>query len=196
MEIIPLLHIKNKKIVKSNNDLSINIIELIKKYEENQIYILDHDGINKNKPNLCLLQKLSKKYNLWVDQGPKVFGDIVDSIIAGANKITIRTDLIKNNISNFKEIIENKIYLTIPLPFIEKINSNFISTNIDGYVLFDYFNSIRDFKYQDYLKNFLKTNVTYAYVKDMKYMTYLNKLNFKGFLIDIEQIMELKKHGI
>ena len=190
MKIIPLIHIKNKKIVKSNDENFTKIKDYLNKYEDEHIYILDHDGINKNKPNLCLLQKLSKKHQLWVDQGPKVLGDLVDSIIAGANNITIRRNLLPlSDLTNIKDLIENKIFLNIDPHNIEKELSNkFI--DFDGYILFCNNNISKDFRYKEYLKNLVKNNEIFVYTTDKANLRYLNKFDFEGFLIDIEKIEE------
>ena len=73
------------------------------------IYVLDIDGIEKDKPNLCLYQDLSKSHVLWVDTGPRVLGDIVDVIMAGATNITIRNNLWRGlDVSSIKEITDRK----------------------------------------------------------------------------------------
>ena len=61
MNIIPLIHINKRKIVNSNFNNLENIKDLLSAYEDDFIYLLDYDGIKKNRPNICLFQKLSKK---------------------------------------------------------------------------------------------------------------------------------------
>lgn len=193
MEIIPLINIKNRKIVKFNNQDFININDYLNEYQNKPIYFLDHDGINKNKPNLCLIQKLSKKYELWVDQGPNVLGDIVDSIIAGAENITIRSNLIDLiDLKNIKDIIENKIFLNID--FINKYKLyNFDNKNIfDGYILFLNNKIFDEFKLVEQMKNFVNNNNSYAYIHNKNDIKFLNKYNFKGYLVDIEYFEEFK----
>jgi uncharacterized protein related to proFAR isomerase len=181
MEIIPLINIKNRKIVKFNNQDFININDYLNEYQNKPIYFLDHDGINKNKPNLCLIQKLSKKYELWVDQGPNVLGDIVDSIIAGAENITIRSNLIDLiDLKNIKDIIEKKIFLNID--FINKYKLY----NFDNNKIFD------EFKLVEQMKNFVNNNNSYAYIHNKNDIKFLNKYNFKGYLVDIEYFEEFK----
>ena len=197
MKIIPLIHIKKRKIVKSDHNNFENIEYLLKKYEDVFLYILDHDGLKKNQPNLCLFQKLSKKHDLWVDAGPRVIGDIVDSVIAGASKITVRKNLIDNTeIPNIKEIVENDIYMTITPEFFQQPANNIFNTNINGLVLFkNDINHLYDFKDQSYLKNIVN-NKTYVYLSTKEGLHTLKKFNFEGYLIDIEKIEEFKKLGI
>lgn len=197
MKIIPLIHIKKRKIVKSNLNNFENIEYLLNKYEDDFLYILDLDGIKKNQPNLCLFQKLSKKHDLWVDAGPRVIGDIVDSVIAGASKITVRKNLINNaDIPNIKEIVENEIYMNITPKFFQSSNNNIIKTSVNGLVLFNNeINHLYDFKDQSYLKNIVK-NKTYIYLSTKEEIQNIKKFNFEGYLVDIEKIEEFKKIGI
>ena len=194
MKIIPLIHIKKRKIVKSNQNNFENIEYLLKKYEDALLYILDHDGLKKNQPNLSLFQKLSKIHELWVDAGPRVIGD---SVIAGASKITVRKNLIDNTeIPNIKEIVENDLYMTITPEFFQPSTNNIFNTNINGLVLFNNdINHLYDFKDQSYLKNIVN-NKTYVYLSTKEEFQTLKKFNFEGYLIDIEKIEEFKKLGI
>jgi len=196
MKFIPLIHIKNGKIVKLNYNSFENIEYLLTKYEDNILYVLDHDGIKKNRPNLCLFQKLSKKHELWVDAGPRVIGDIVDSIIAGASKITIRITLIDDlDIPNINEIVENDVYMKIPQNFFHSSN-NIIKTNINGLVLFnDEINHLYDFKDRSYLKNIVNNKI-YVYLSSKEEIQNIKKFNFEGYLVDIDKIEEFNKIGI
>jgi hypothetical protein len=198
MKIIPLIHIKQNKIVNSDFNKLENIKNLIDKYEDDTIYLLDHDGINKNRPNICLFKKLSKKHNLWIDTGPRVIGDIVDTVIAGASKITIRKDLLNNvNTSTINEILENEIYMKIDPDFYQYTNDHILKINFNGYVIlndekkFNY-----DFKDQSYIKKIIKNTKTYFYIKNKELIRFTNKFNFEGFLIDIEKIKEFENIGI
>ena len=67
MEIIPLIRMEKRKIL--DDALSDNVLEQID--EEQIIYILDMDGIEKDKPNLCTYQRLSKS---------TIFGLITDHV--------------------------------------------------------------------------------------------------------------------
>jgi len=192
MEYIPIIKINNRKIVNCYNDEIKNIKNLLIKYQDIPIYILDYDGIKKNKPNLCLLQKLSKKYKLWIDQGPRSLGDIVDSIIAGTENITVRLNLIEyDDLINIKEIIENKIYINVEETNVNELSSS-NNLNLDGYTMFLNEKLLSNFKIIEYIKNFVKKNSSYIYIKNKSELDLLNKYDFKGFLSDIEKIEELK----
>jgi len=195
MEIIPLINLKKGKMVEPKYSETISLNELLEQFKDDKLYILDHDGMEKNKPNLCLYQKLSKHHELWVDAGPQVLGDVVDSVIAGASSIIIRGNLWQDaDISSIREISENKIYAEVTL---EKYDNQGAITslvhNVDGLVVFDKKNQIEgDFKSAERLKGICKRYETYAYGLKKKNASYWKKLGVTGLLIDIEKAEEFK----
>src|SRR4030042_4855506 len=106
MQIIPLIEINNKKIQNSER--------LEKLTEDDLLYVIDLDGLEKDKSNLDIYQKLSKKYQLWIDAAPRKLGDVVDIFMAGATNITLRKTFYPQvNIERIREVTENKIYENI-----------------------------------------------------------------------------------
>ena len=196
MEIIPLINLKKGKMVEPKYLENVSLNELLERFKDDKLYILDHDGIEKNKPNLCLYQKLSKHHELWVDAGPQVLGDVVDSVIAGANSITIRKNLWQDtDISGIKEISENKIYGEVTLErYIISGTITSLVYDVDGLVVFDKKNQIEgDFKSAERLKDICKRYETYAYGLKKKNVAYWEKLGVTGLLIDIERAEEFKR---
>ena len=120
MEQVPLIKIHKRQILP---DTPLNEEEILEKIGENSLlYILDIDGIEKDKPNLCTFQKLSKNFDLWLDFGPRNLGDIVDGFMAGATRITIRREFCRQiDVDSIREITENKIYANINLESKQKI---------------------------------------------------------------------------
>ena len=195
MKIIPLINIKKRKIVKLNNKNFENINALLENYKDEYLYILDHDGILKNRPNLCAFQKLTKNHELWVDTGPRVVGDIVDSVIAGASIITIRKEFINlNESSNLNEILENDIYLNTPYfqksTDDDKIELNFLIPFSDQINNIDYLGD------SNFHLNSIKNNNAYVYLSSKEDFQKIKKIYVKGYIIDIENIEEFKKFGI
>ncbi len=78
--------------------------------------MIDLDGIEKDESNLDIYQKLSKKYQLWIDAAPRTLGDVVDVFMAGAKNITLRKTFYPQvNLESIREITENKIYANIEI---------------------------------------------------------------------------------
>ena len=179
MENIPLLHIKKRKIVNHKNIENSNIEYLLEDFKDKRIYLYDHDGLNKNKPNLCLYQKFSKYHNLWIDAGFRFIGDLYDSIIAGADSITIRKELwTDTEIEKLKDITECKVYNNINsanLP--DRSNKLFLKNN---------------FQISEFIKNLSKKIDVYLYYDKTIEFSFYEKLNLSGLIIDIEHIKEFK----
>jgi hypothetical protein len=197
METIPLIKLKKRKIIDEEESSSPNILEQIN--DDQLIYILDYDGIEKDKPNLCTYQKLSKTYELWVDFGPRNLGDIVDAFMAGATRITIRRDLcLQLDIPSIREITENKIYLNINLENQKThISEDMFYHNIDGMVNFNNREKIRsDFRYSDFLKKFSTKNKIYSHESDPLNVSYWKNYSVEGLLVDIKKIREFKNHAL
>lgn len=198
MKIIPLICLKKRKIVaeKEGDWLSINeVLERVDKDEK--IYVLDIDGIEENKPNLCLYPKLSENHKIWIDAGPRVLGDVVDSIMAGATNITVRKKIWSElDISSIREITESEVYVDIG-PKSQDIQSiDFpLLHDINGLVLFNNKNQIEtDFKYGSLLKNLCIKYKIYAYESNPKNFSYWKTLGVVGLLMDIRKSREFKKN--
>ena len=199
MDIISLIQLKKGKISINQEEGVLPSSEIFKQLDKNTtIYVLDTDGIKKDKPNLCLYQKLSKSHVLWVDTGPRVLGDIVDGIMAGATNITVRNNLWHGQeISLIREITENKIYTDVGIKNQEDYKTvSFSFYGVDGLVVFDRKNQVeRDFKYSSFLKDLCINHKIYAYEQDPGNITYWEKLGITGALVEISNMKEFKKNG-
>lgn len=111
MNLIPLIYIKNRKLYQDNSN-QITLKEIIQEInKETQIYFIDYDGIEKNKPNFCTYQAIAPYCKQWIDYGPRSLGDIVDIVMAGAEKITLRKNLCPTiDIPSIRNVIDSQIY--------------------------------------------------------------------------------------
>jgi hypothetical protein len=189
MDLIPLIYMKNRKIHAEKTRSSVSLEEFLKQVdEEMKIYILDLDGIEKDKPNLCTYQRLSGAHDLWVDNGPRNLGDIVDATMAGATDITLRKNLCPNlYVSDIREIYENKIYANID--FAEDLSFY----DADGLVNFNSREEIAsNFKYSDLFKRTILKNKIYSYESDLKNRSYWECCGVEGLLVDVNKLKEFK----
>ena len=187
MDLIPLIYIENKKIRISKKSNPVSVKDFIKNSKDKKkIYILDLDGIDRNKPNLCTYQRLVSFYDIWVDNGPRNLGDIVDTTMAGATDITLRKELSPQlTLKDIREITENKIFGNIELNKANKID------DVDGLVVFEEAINKSDFKINEVIKNMVSKNKTYLYVTDIKTKSNWENLGVAGLLIDLGKIKEL-----
>jgi len=198
MDIIPLIYLKKGKIMVEQEEYHLPFNEILEQVDKDaNIYVLDTDGIEKDKPNLCLYQNLSKSHVLWVDTGPRVLGDIVDVIMAGATNITVRNNLWHGlDVSSIREITENKIYAGVGLKSQDDRNTEiFPFYDVDGLVVLDEKNQVeRDFKYGSFLKNLCIKHEVYTYERDPKNINYWKNMGITGLLVNISKIKEFKKN--
>ena len=196
MDIIPLIHFKNHKIFTKKNSEEISVKEFKEKYTNiEKIYILDHDGIIKDKPNLCSFPKLSVSYDLWIDSTPKTIGDIVHLFTAGANSIIIRKNIWeKNKISEIKELTENKVFIEVDMTSIDDFGEKTkLFNDIDGAIIFNRKEEIdSDFKYSMRLSDLCKKHSVYIYEEDKKNTNYWKNKGISGFLVDLGILKEFK----
>jgi uncharacterized protein related to proFAR isomerase len=188
MEIIPLITIKNRKILNSEEKLK-------QLNEEQRLYINDIDGIEKDKPNLCTFQRLSKTQEIWVDSGPRDLGDIVDVFFAGASAIIIRMHLFpKIDISKIREISENKIFAFIDF---DQKTADCVYNDFDGLINFTKREKFEhDFKYGGILKQHTtKKIVVFVYDSDIANINYWKYLGSTNFLVDLDNFEEFKKNA-
>lgn len=125
-QIVPIIRILSRKVVNEDGMiLAPNPIDFINDLKEryDEIYIVDIDGMKRNKPQLKLVQKLGDEVNIWLDGGVRHTENIVDYLIAGALKVIInlqnfslnelkRICSLTNNVVifvDYENIIKNKI---------------------------------------------------------------------------------------
>lgn len=58
--------------------------------DHDRVYVVDRRGVQRNKPDVDLLQDLAGETELWVDAGPRYAEDVVDLLIAGASHVVVR----------------------------------------------------------------------------------------------------------
>lgn len=193
MEIIPLIKLKKREIQGYSKPF---IKDILKEINENEkIYILDLDGIEKDKPNLCTFQRLSSSYDLWVDFGPRNLGDIVDAVMAGATSITLRKPLWPNlEVSDIKDITENEIFTNIDFEYKGKYDfKDMYKKYIDGFVNFNSRERIESsFQNSDFLKTISMKKTIYTYESDSKNLSYWKGFDIKGIFVDFDIIKEFK----
>ena len=193
MEIIPLIKLKKRKILDYPKSY---LKDISKEIDENEkIYILDFDGIDMNKPNLCTVQRLSSSYELWIDFGPKNLGDIVDAIMTGATAITLRKLLWPDiELSDIKDITENKIFTNIDFEYKGRYDfKDIYKEQIDGFVNFYSREEIESsFQNSDYFKTISKKKNIFTYESNLKNITYWKSFGIKGIIVDFDKYKEFK----
>ncbi|HID25998.1 MAG TPA: hypothetical protein EYP23_06020 [Thermoplasmata archaeon] len=114
METVPLIYVRNECVLDNKTgEETKNWEPLIERLK--QLYVIDVDGLLENKPCLELYQRMCEYVSLWVDSGPRVFEDVMDIVVAGAEKITVQRKLFKDDSSQLFDAMEREIYSGLEL---------------------------------------------------------------------------------
>jgi hypothetical protein len=187
MDIFPLIYVKYRKLLGAIEGNMLAISDLPELSDGNMIYIKDFDGTEKDAPNLEIYQKLSDKNDLWVDAGPRTFGDVVDIIMAGASRITIMKNIFPmKEIPNIKEVTDSMIYTNIDLEKEQDILFTPLP-GIDGLVVFD------DKNQTELLKTICSQYKVYVTEADEKNISYWKSVGVAGVLLDFEKFKLVNK---
>jgi len=116
MKKIPLIYVYSGKVIDESGRKMKEWKEKIGEFGE--IYIMDLDGISKNEPNLDFYQSIYKKK--WIDAYPRRFEDVMDIVVAGADKIVIRGKFTEDETKKLFENIEVELYLSLSEDAVER----------------------------------------------------------------------------
>ena len=200
MDIIPLIQLKKRKIVSPQQDVS-PLLDHLKEHHGylQKLYVFDSDGIDHNKPNLCLYQKLAKHIPLWVDAGSRDLGDIVDTVMAGATGLTIRSMIWPTApLAAIREITENELFWCIDQPsgalFKPEKRNVF---GYDGLTTFQPREQLeRDYDTTQFLKQAATQYKVYAGDSNPQNVPYWKHLGLSGILVDITTLKEFHTYDL
>jgi len=185
MKIIPVVYLRDGKIwtKKDAEPISIkNILEQVKADEE--VYILDDDGIEGNRPDFSIYQSLSEHYSIWVDAGPRILDDVVDVVMGGATNVVIRENLfVSKDLPEVKEFTDCLIYSYVDL---QKDEPRFLSMSsyIDGLVICNDRKQFEgDFRLCELLKNLCKRHSVYVFDDEKENTKYWENIGVAGILL-------------
>lgn len=101
-EMIPLLLLRGRSLLfreYSKKELS-DFSKSLRQDNFEKLYIMDLDGIERNKPQLDIVQRLSDDFSVLYEGGPRKGANIIDCIMAGAEIAYMNTA----SIESFDEI--------------------------------------------------------------------------------------------
>jgi phosphoribosylformimino-5-aminoimidazole carboxamide ribonucleotide (ProFAR) isomerase len=102
MQKIPALSIRKKKVVVTEGDEYIPVGEPVKilrdleKKGYERFYIVDIEGIERNKIQIELIDRLASEFSIWLDGGFRDVGVIEDGLVLGAEIAVISSKSIKS----------------------------------------------------------------------------------------------------
>ncbi|MDI6917183.1 MAG: HisA/HisF-related TIM barrel protein [Thermoplasmatales archaeon] len=79
-----------------------NAVKTVESSKYETFYVIDINGLIKNRPQINLIQEMSKEKNLWVESGVRFAEDMVDVLMAGAEYAVLNSVLV--NLDELKKI--------------------------------------------------------------------------------------------
>jgi hypothetical protein len=188
MNIVPLISIKKGQLCDGYNGTSFSLENLFARVEKDALlYVIDCDGIEHNNPNLEVYQRLTEQCILWIDNGPRRIDDVMDTIMAGATNLCLRTALWPiMNLSEILELTDDEVYLALDSSQLEPLPS--FLHGITGMVVFNK-ESRQDTEFitASYLKDRTATLKTYLYTTPPATVGYWEERGITGILIDLNK---------
>jgi len=189
MELVPFISLKDGKIHTGTTMDLITIDNVFNRVnKDTMLYVLDFDGITNNNSNVDLYQKLADHCILWIDSGPRRIDDVMDTIMAGATSITVRTDLWPDvNIPDIVEITDNDIYLALTPDHLEQPRTILRSYENLGAVVFSedkHFEHVLTSAYM--LSEPMLKHKIYLYSGSPQNASYWSQRGVTGLLVDLQ----------
>jgi uncharacterized protein related to proFAR isomerase len=103
MKLIPAISVNRGRVVVvengqykplvNNDGLYRNPVKMVTEsaFSSDEVFILDIDGIESNKPDMDMVKKLAKHKEIWLDSGANNTGNIMDLFVSGASRVVIGT---------------------------------------------------------------------------------------------------------
>lgn len=92
-EIMPLLLLKGRPALRreyTKKELSA-LSKRLRGSNYDKLYILDVDGIERNKPQLDIVQSLCNDFSISYEAGPRMGANVIDMVVAGADMVYMGT---------------------------------------------------------------------------------------------------------
>ncbi|HWG91469.1 MAG TPA: HisA/HisF-related TIM barrel protein [Candidatus Thermoplasmatota archaeon] len=97
----PLVHLSRGRLEEYPTEAPAPALQGLAKRAE-MAYVVDLQGLTRNKADLDIVREASRKAALWVDGGSRYATDVMDLFIAGAERVTVRW----NTLHSYSELIE------------------------------------------------------------------------------------------
>lgn len=93
MRLYPILHVERAIRRRDRDEFIDDALELADRWD-GALYIVDRPGLERNKPNIEVYQEMTRSSSLWLDTGAVNEEDVMDAVIIGADRLTVRWDRI------------------------------------------------------------------------------------------------------
>lgn len=173
-----------------------NLFQLVER--DTDLYVIDDDGIEQNKPHLDKYLKLSERYTLWIDARPRYLEDILDSVMAGATTIVLRENILQTvSIQKIREDLDKcDIYVVLEQETAVPSSSTILQ-EADGFILFQTGDIFQDtYPSSLFSTGTEKKRPVYVYDPKEQRQQLWQEHGAQGMLINITDYEKVKNHGV
>lgn len=190
MNIVPLISVKKGLLFDGRDGTALSIDDLFARVEKDtMLYVLDYDGLEHNNPNFELYQRLTEHCILWIDDGPRRIDDVMDTIMAGATNLTLRTEFWPDvDVPGVLELTDDEIYFAISQESQGQSHRlSFLRDGIGAVIFEDETQISGDFTYGSTLKELAGKYKIYLYNVLSNNRYHLEELGVTGILVDLSK---------
>ena len=118
MEVMPAVSIKRKKVVIIEGDEYVPVgepVDILRELERKgyeRFYIMDIEGIERNRMQIPVIDRLASEFTIWLDGGFRKLGDIEDGLVLGAEMAVVSSKSIRSmeEVRKATELSENIVF--------------------------------------------------------------------------------------
>jgi uncharacterized protein related to proFAR isomerase len=110
LEILPVVHARGGALVGPDAEpLEEDLKTVTRRFarEHDGLYLVDLDGLQRNSPDVELVQQVSHRVSVWSDAGSRTPEDVMDLVITGAEQVTVRHQTARD-----RQTLEEAVRLT------------------------------------------------------------------------------------
>ncbi len=118
MQLIPAISIRKKRVVITEEGEylpvgePIEVLRALEKEGYELFYIMDMDGVEKNRMQIPVIERIAAEFRIWLDGGFRTVGDVEDALVLGAEMAVISSKNIRSmeDVRRAHELSDNLIF--------------------------------------------------------------------------------------
>lgn len=96
IKVVPAVHAEGGRLLDAPGDAPPRETLTALAREFGDVYVVDVEGVRRNKPDIELMREVTRNLPVWADVGPRYAADAMDALVAGASHLTLRWNTLRN----------------------------------------------------------------------------------------------------